>query len=252
MVLLPNQNDKRYRKKLKKTRKPNAKVTTKILTYKDLSINVSEIYEAMGYVDVLPDKRVTTETENIITEVSQWLRPQFAYIVVSQLPAFHLGTIIEKQLCGADAYAIFVATAGREFEDFQQRLSQQGDMLKVFIVNTLGSLIAEKCADEMERYLQTSIDKLEWKHTNRFSPGYCGWSLTEQHELFSLFPSPTPCGISLTDSSLMVPIKSVSGIIGVGKSVSKQEYSCGRCDFDKCYKKKKTPKAPHPPKGGGC
>lgn len=99
MVLLPNQNDKRYRKKLKKTRKPNAKVTTKILTYKDLSINVSEIYEAMGYVDVLPDKRVTTETENMITEVSQWLHPQFAYIVVSQLPAFHLGTIIEKQLC---------------------------------------------------------------------------------------------------------------------------------------------------------
>jgi hypothetical protein len=117
-------------------------------------------------------------------------------------------------------------------------------MLKVFIVNTLGSLIAEKCADEMERILQASIDKLGWKHTNRFSPGYCGWSLTEQHELFSLFPTPTPCGISLTDSSLMVPIKSVSGIIGVGKSVSKQEYSCGRCDFDKCYKKKKTPKSP--------
>lgn len=213
-------------------------MTTKILTYKDLNIDVSDIYEAMGYVNVLPDDRVTVETKNIIAEVIQWLRPQFGYLVVSELPSFHLGKIIEKQLSGADAYAIFVATAGTEFEDYQQRLSQQGDMLKVFIANSLGSLIAEKCADEMERNLQTSIDKLGWKHTNRFSPGYCGWPLSDQRQLFSLFPTSTPCDIQLSDSSLMIPIKSVSGIIGVGKSVSKQDYYCGRCDFEQCYKRR--------------
>jgi hypothetical protein len=46
------------------------------------------------------------------------------------------------------------------------------------------------------------------------------------------------CGVRLTDSSLMVPIKSVSGIIGIGEKVRKLDYTCGLCDFKQCYKRK--------------
>ena len=91
----------------------------------------------------------------------------------------------------------------------------------------------------MEEALQAFIDKTGWKHTNRFSPGYCGWHVSEQQRLFSLFPTANPCGIRLTDSSLMIPIKSVSGIIGIGKNVRHLDYSCGLCNYSKCYKKRK-------------
>jgi hypothetical protein len=40
--------------------------------------------------------------------------------------------------------------------------------------------------------------------------------VAEQHKLFSLLP-PGICGITLSDSALMHPIKSVSGITGIGK-----------------------------------
>ena len=99
-------------------------------------------------------------------------------------------------------------------------------------------MIAEKCADQMELALQENIDKLGWKHTNRFSPGYCGWHVAQQQMLFPLFDSHT-CGVQLTDSSLMIPIKSVSGIMGVGREVRKLDYTCGLCTFEKCYKRKK-------------
>ena len=213
-------------------------MTEKILTYNDLSITPADVYEQMGYHDAEPDEVTKAELTQIITEVSKWLRPRFSYFVVSVQPAFDMGNIILRQLRGSEAYALFVCTAGVEYEAYQQRLKVQGDMVRVFIADALGSVIAEKCADQMEIALQESIDKLGWKHTNRFSPGYCGWHVSQQQMLFPLFQEHT-CGVTLTDSSLMVPIKSVSGIIGLGANVRKLDYTCGLCDFKQCYKRKK-------------
>ena len=213
-------------------------MTEKILTYDDLMITSVEVYEQMGYHDAEPDAVTKAELTQIISEVSQWLRPQFSYFVVSVQPTFDMGNIILRQLRGSEAYALFICTAGVAYEAYQQRLKERGDMVRVFIADALGSVIAEKCADQMEKALQESIDKLGWKHTNRFSPGYCGWHVSQQQLLFPLFQGHT-CGVRLTDSSLMVPIKSVSGIIGLGKNVRHLDYTCGLCDFKQCYKRKK-------------
>ena len=213
-------------------------MTEKILTYHDLMITPGDVYEQMGYHDTEPDADTKAELTQIINEVSQWLHPQFSYFVVSVQPTFDMGNIILRQLRGSEAYALFICTAGVAYEAYQQRLKEQGDMVRVFIADALGSVIAEKCADQMEKALQESIDKLGWKHTNRFSPGYCGWHVSQQQLLFPLFQGHT-CGVTLTDSSLMLPIKSVSGIIGLGTSVRKLDYTCGLCDFKQCYKRKK-------------
>ena len=213
-------------------------MTEKTLSFEELGITAADVYEQMGYHDAQPDKATQQETAMILKEVSQWLRPQFSYFVVNKQPDFEMGNIILRQLRGSEAFALFVCTSGLEFETYQQRLKEQGDMVRVFIADALGSVIAEKCADQMEKALQESIDKLGWKQTNRFSPGYCGWHVSQQQLLFPLFQGHT-CGVKLTDSSLMIPIKSVSGIIGLGKKVRKLEYTCGLCDFKQCYKRKK-------------
>ena len=213
-------------------------MTQKELTYDDLLITFADVYEQMGYHGALPDEATQRETQAVVDDVRQWLHPQFCFFVVRELPAFDMGKIILRQLRGSEAYALFVCTAGVDYESYQQRLKAEGDMVRVFIADALGSVIAEKCADQMETTLQESIDKLGWHHTNRFSPGYCGWHVSEQQRLFPLFDGHT-CGITLTDSSLMVPIKSVSGIIGLGQEVRKLDYTCGLCTFEKCYKRKK-------------
>ena len=213
-------------------------MTEKTLSFEELGITAADVYEQMGYHDAQPDKATQQETAMILKEVSQWLRPRFSYFVVNKQPDFEMGNIILRQLRGSEAFALFVCTSGLEFETYQHRLKEQGDMVRVFIADALGSVIAEKCADQMEKALQESIDKLGWKHTNRFSPGYCGWHVSQQQLLFPLFQGHT-CGVKLTDSSLMIPIKSVSGIIGLGEKVRKLEYTCGLCDFKQCYKRKK-------------
>ncbi len=212
-------------------------MTEKTLTYDDLQITLADVYEQMGYHDAQPDEATQQEAASVIDAVRDLVTPRFSFFVVRDCPDFQMGRIIERQLRDSEAFALFVCTAGIEYEDFQQRLKMEGDLVRVFIADALGSVIAEHCADRMEETLQASIDKLHWHHTNRFSPGYCGWHVSQQQMLFPLFDGHT-CGVSLTDSSLMLPIKSVSGIIGLGEKVRKMDYTCGLCDFKQCYKRK--------------
>ena len=212
-------------------------MTQKTLDFDALEITPVDIYEQMGYHGEEPDEATRKEVQAVLEEVRPWLRPQFCYLVIKELPEFDMGKIILRQLRGSEAYALFICTSGTEYEAYLQRLKDNGDMVRVFIADALGSVIAEHCADQMEICLQESIDKLNWHHTNRFSPGYCGWHVSQQQLLFPLFGGQT-CGVCLTESSLMVPIKSVSGIIGLGEKVRKLDYTCGLCDFKQCYKRK--------------
>lgn len=220
------------------------------LTAEELGITLADIYEQMGYGTSLPDSMTADETRSMLGRISTFLRARFCFFITdgildtdSQMLSamgrdFSIGRIIARQLRGSQRYVFFVATAGEEFEQFQHSLQAEGDMVKVFIADAIGSVIAEKTADRMEEELQRLLQPAGWHHTNRFSPGYCGWHVSEQQRLFPLFPEQPPCGVTLTESSLMTPIKSVSGVIGLGPDVRKLDYSCGLCDFKQCYKRK--------------
>lgn len=227
---------------------------SKELTFDDLGITPADIYEQMGYGSSVPDDMTVGETMNMLDLIRPMLRPRFCVFITdgeldteSKLLSvmgrdFSIGRIITRQLRGAQRYAFFIATAGMEFEQLQHKLMDEGDMVKVFIADAIGSVIAEKTADRMEEALQDLLDPAGWHHTNRFSPGYCGWHVSEQQQLFRLFPIEEPCGVTLSPSSLMTPIKSVSGVIGIGENVRKLEYSCGLCDYRQCYKRKIPPR----------
>ena len=241
------------------------------LSYGDLRISPGDIYEQMGYGSAAPDDDTRYETEQVAEHVRRMLRPRFCFIITRGVldeeshtltvdgTVLNVGRIISRQLRGSEAYAFFVCTSGTEFEMLQRLFKQSGDMVKTFIADAMGSVIAEKTADRMEESLEnilrdcsqlstlnsqlstlnSQLSTLNYHHTNRFSPGYCGWHVSEQRKLFGIFPAEHPCGVRLTESSLMLPIKSVSGVIGLGGNVRKTDYTCGLCDYVKCYKRKK-------------
>ena len=57
---------------------------------------------------------------------------------------------------------------------------------------------------------------------SRYSPGYGDFPLAAQRTLLGLLDASRQVGVSLTDSLLMVPSKSVSAIIGVKKGLPAQ------------------------------
>lgn len=216
----------------------------KRLSFESLHIHPEDVYRQMGYGKETPDERTTVEVLRMLANASQTAVPRYCYMVMDGClekevlrmgnSEFHLGSIIARQLAGATHFAVFVATAGMEFEEWRKR----GDMLESFIADALGSVIAERSADEMEKAMQASIDKLGWKHTNRFSPGYCEWATEEQQKLVPLLGNPNPCGVWLTESALMWPVKSVSGIIGLGENVFYHEYACHLCQLTHCFRRR--------------
>lgn len=222
------------------------------LSFADLDIAPSEVYTQMGYGGAIPDDATIEETSAMLAKAAEVTHPQFCFFVTdgnldtenNVLSAmghdFKIGKIITNQLKGSQRYAFFVATSGDEFEDMRKATEDSGDMVKAYIIDSIGSVIAEKATDRMEEALASLLAPAGWKHTNRFSPGYCGWHVSDQHDIFALFPDGKPCGVTLTSSALMLPIKSVSGVIGLGANVRHLDYTCGLCDYKLCYKRKKT------------
>jgi hypothetical protein len=110
---------------------------------------------------------------------------------------------------------------------------KNGDLLRGYIFDVIGTCVVEKAADRMQNGLRIMMAAEGKMITNRFSPGYCGWDVAGQHRLFGFFPD-NYCGITLNASALMSPVKSVSGIIGKGKEVKYSPYQCRICDDKNC------------------
>jgi hypothetical protein len=146
---------------------------------------------------------------------------------------FYTGPIIARGIAGSQALTVFTATAGPAIDEWSRRASKDGDLLLAYIVDSAGSVIVEELADRLERIVGHSCVGHGFRVSRRYSPGYCGWNVSEQKKLFSFLPRGF-CGISLTDSSLMVPIKSVSGIMGIGREAKRRAYECMTCDRKDC------------------
>jgi hypothetical protein len=152
---------------------------------------------------------------------------------------FKTGKIIAGQLTKSETIALFVVSAGSIFENLSRRLFDQGDFPGGYVVDLIGSEIAEAAADRLELEILSKLSPYKLGITNRYSPGYCGWNVAEQFKLFSLLPK-NFCGVTITENALMVPLKSISGISGIGSGVERIAYPCDVCNVKDCYRRLKS------------
>ncbi len=156
---------------------------------------------------------------------------------------FHPSKIVTAQFKKANSVALFICTAGAEISQHMHEINNCVDPLLSYVFDIVGSLTVEKATDKIQLELENEVTLQGLKISDRFSPGYCEWSVSEQQQLFKLLPLGF-CGITLSESSLMYPIKSVSGIIAIGTNLQKKGYQCHWCSdrscmFGKIKRKKK-------------
>lgn len=149
---------------------------------------------------------------------------------------FEIGKTIAKELRNSTELALFICTAGKRISQRSQELMRGDNPVLGYVFDVLGSMIVEAATDQLQEEIKHKANHARLEITNRYSPGYCKWSVADQHKLFSFFP-PNCCGIRLTDSALMHPIKSVSGIIGLGKEVKFRNYTCNLCNQVDCFQR---------------
>jgi hypothetical protein len=159
-------------------------------------------------------------------------------LVVEDL-ALQVGRTVAGQLNRCEAVAVFVCTAGRGIETLSREMMASGDPFSGFVLDAIGSLVVERALDRVQDEVEAWGNERGLRITNRYSPGYCGWRVDEQQKLFRLLPAGF-CGVTLSESSLMSPIKSVSGVIGLGRSVRRNPYTCSLCDLEHCLYRRLT------------
>lgn len=214
--------------------------------FKDLDLDLDQIGKVLGYGEGNDRDIVDSLIQEILNEDDLFPSIRSEYLIhenfrfVDSDKSLYIGNInleinkiVFKQLWKCDSLAFFLCTAGPEISTRSRQCMAEGDPLKGYIYDMLGSIVVDAAGDMMQHQLQKSVISAGEKTTIRFSPGYCGWHVSEQHKLFRLIPD-NFCGIRLTDSALMDPVKSISGIIGIGKNVRNDLTNCSLCEMKDC------------------
>jgi len=135
--------------------------------------------------------------------------------------------ILRRNLDQAQKVFPFIMTAGPALE---AAASSSGDLLKQYYLEEMANLALENGALWLSERLKT---RYGFPGLASMDPGSLeDWPITEQPKLFSIFgDTERLIGVRLTDSMLMLPRKSISGIF----FPSEEGFSsCQLCDRDTC------------------
>lgn len=226
--------------------------------FSDLGITVSQIESLLGYDENGEREFVQYMIEEALREAGELCNIRAEYRIYDEVSLdnidksltinnihFDIKEAAFSQLKKTESVAVFACTAGDGIGKKTSELMMEGDPLKGYIFDVTGSAVVDAAAGLMQNKLAESLIISGQKTTNRYYPGYCGWSVDEQHKLFKLLPD-NFCGIKLTDSALMDPVKSASGIIGIGEHVKFTRYTCSYCERTDCaYRNVKDVKERH-------
>ena len=130
-------------------------------------------------------------------------------------PRTPVGDIFEQ----ADRLALFAVTLGPRVSREISHRFESNDFALGCMLDSVASAAADKLAEVIERhYCDLLANRGELgpgDRALRYSPGYCGWHVSGQGALFR-YLEPETIGISLRESFLMDPLKSVSGVVLAG------------------------------------
>ena len=218
--------------------------------FSDLNLTADQIEKVLGYNEGDDREFVTGLIAEVIEEAKMIASVKAQYHLFNNIhfdnenksiainnTEFNIKKIVYGQIKKSESVALFLCTAGAEIGIRSRKAMNERDFLRGYVYDVIGSEIVEAAADLMQYELEKSAITSGKKITNRYSPGYCGWNVREQHKLFQLLPY-NYCGIRLTESALMDPEKSVSGIIGIGETVKSNPYTCQMCDMKDCIYRK--------------
>lgn len=137
------------------------------------------------------------------------------------------GEDLKAFLQDCDQVILLAATLGAEPDLLQKQLRLR-DMSEAVILDAAGSAAVENVCDNL--CVDLAAQFAPRFLTDRFSPGYGDFPLSQQRWFFQLLDMPRRLGVSLTDSFLMLPQKTVTAVVGISDQPQmKREKSCDSC-----------------------
>ena len=218
-------------------------------TLHGLEFDKSELYALLGYNNHIPSQDILDMVDELLSSLLNACVPHCGYKICKGQPIDKLhvevddillntGKVITHAMKDAQYIAVFTATLGEGFDKWLQELRLEDNILHDYLANAIGSVLVEGVVAQLMQDLEFNVQNEGFSISNNYSPGYCDWILEEQKKIFNILSS-QDIRIRLTDSCMMVPVKSVSGIVAIGEKVKKRPYKCSICKMENCIKNTK-------------
>ena len=179
------------------------------------------ILKYLGYHKVEPDQNINNLIDKCSEEVKEIARFKYIYHQYDELlPFLTENENYLKYLEGAEGYLLVATTLGIEI-DRKQKLYEKTDVTKALVFDCVASAYIEVEADKYESNLGMDL-------SYRFCPGYQGTSFLDNQIIAKNLQIDKYLGINFLNSGLMVPLKSMVGIVAIG---NKKKKSCNGCLF---------------------
>ena len=210
-------------------------------------IEENEVVRLLGYTKgKAPDRNIRSILRKNLRTIPRLITPAIKYAIFElvrdpplrdsiklDMGMLFRGSGISTALSGARAAALFAVTAGEGIDRKIRKLSSES-VVDAYILDACASTAAEMLARTAHERIDEEAAKLGLYTGCRYSPGYCDWDLSEQEKIFDLL-KPEEIGIRLNKSLMMIPRKSITGIIGLGIDREEIRISpCTACKNENC------------------
>ncbi len=212
-----------------------------------LDIDIQQVRHYMGYgADCKPPARTSSLIDDYVENAHQLIEPSYSYVirdielvygssVVIDGSIIFESQVIARLLKRCHKVAILLVTIGKHLEETARWLAEDSLMVQSIVLEAIGSDAVDRVANFVQDRIRKVASEQGLVTSQRFSPGYCDWDIEQQEILFRTMDSDS-AGIHLTERYLMIPRKSISGIIGIGPADDNVEsYNpCKICDRHDC------------------
>lgn len=193
-------------------------------------LNRNESLRYMGGAGVKLNDEMTRLMDDCEARLLRTARPKYLYKIID-LPCAELtpGEDIKRHLEGCSKAALICATLGAEVDKLI-RVSQISDMACAVVLDSMASVAIEQVCRKVDALIAESLP--EKILTFRYSPGYGDYPIELQKTFLTLLDAPRKIGLSVSESCLLIPAKSVTAIAGISdKPVEKKRRGCAVCSL---------------------
>lgn len=207
-----------------------------------LELNVDVVLKAQGAEpDIIRARRpaLIEDAERALAVAHPLLMPRVLYETYRVAEVRHSfltledgtrlrGAFLVEHLAAASEIVVAVVTVGDVIERHTTRMFAS-DPVMALALDGVGTAAVEALSVSTARHFEELAGAQGWGVSVPLSPGMEGWSLEAgQPQIFSLINAEA-IGVTLSESCLMQPGKSLSLIIGMGPHVETQGTICDYC-----------------------
>jgi hypothetical protein len=189
----------------------------------EITIDMKEITRFMRMGGRAPDTALAVRIEALRDEALGMVRPARVWrrfpiengVIATGECRLDVVGELARHLDGCREVYLVCGTIGALFDAFQRRVSVRSGA-DALIAQAIGAALIEKWMDMTGDAILAEMAPGE-SLRRRYSPGYGDFPLEAQRDLLAMLDASRKVGVSLTDTLLMVPSKSVSAVLGIDR-----------------------------------